>query len=194
MLHGMETGEERWQCGVPGMWDLGQLITAQSDPGKLLLALLLPSSPKHRRKVPREKELTKPEVTNDHEEGMLPGKTESMELLGPNRNLGTLADVWVKGWWCSRIIQDSQSSLSVVSNSLQPHGLQHTQPTKWPQREVGGWGSYSAFLKYILIEISPHEKIVKLKSLERSPSDSVHLKRTGFIFLPLGKWGLELKN
>ena len=65
MLHGMETGEERWQCGVPGMWDLGQLITAQSDPGKLLLALLLPSSPKHRRKVPREKELTKPEVTND---------------------------------------------------------------------------------------------------------------------------------
>ena len=100
-------------------------------------------------KVTQEKELTKPEVTNGHEEGMLPCKTESMELLGPTRNIGTLADVWVKGWWCSRIIQDSQSSRSVVSNSLRPHGLQHAQPTKWPWREVGGWGSYSAFLKYI---------------------------------------------
>ena len=44
-------------------------------------------------KVTREKELTKPEVINGHEEGMLPCKTESMELLGPNRNIGTLADV-----------------------------------------------------------------------------------------------------
>ena len=43
-------------------------------------------------------------------------------------------------------------------------------------------------------EISPRDKIVNLKSLEKFPSDSVHLKLTGFIFLPLGKWGLELKN
>ena len=55
MLHGMETGDERWPCGVPGTWDLRQLIIAQSDPGKLLLAFL-PSSPKYRSKsYPRKR-------------------------------------------------------------------------------------------------------------------------------------------
>ena len=39
-------------------------------------------------KVTQEKELTKPELTDGREEGMLPCKTESMELLGPDRNIG----------------------------------------------------------------------------------------------------------